>query len=109
MLAMSPLFPSLGWEYPQSINLENWNLDSLVLPNFQTLDDYSNQDQVIIKRSESSPRRTSSADDYGVNNNVVVAKKLNHNASERDRRKKINNLYSTLRDLLPATDYTVIT
>ncbi|OMP07153.1 hypothetical protein COLO4_07587 [Corchorus olitorius] len=31
-----------------------------------------------------------------------MVKKLNHNASERDRRKKVNNLYSSLRSLLPA-------
>ncbi|ONH94928.1 hypothetical protein PRUPE_7G040500 [Prunus persica] len=33
-----------------------------------------------------------------------VVKKLNHNASERERRKKINTLYSTLRSLFPAPD-----
>ncbi|CAL9025283.1 unnamed protein product [Prunus brigantina] len=35
---------------------------------------------------------------------LTVVKKLNHNVSERDRRKKINTLYSTLRSLLPASD-----
>ncbi|OMO81682.1 hypothetical protein CCACVL1_12298, partial [Corchorus capsularis] len=35
-----------------------------------------------------------------------MVKKLNHNASERDRRKKINNLYSSLRSLLPAAAQT---
>ncbi|XP_007203256.2 transcription factor ORG2 [Prunus persica] len=34
---------------------------------------------------------------------LTVVKKLNHNASERDDRKKINTLYSTLRSLLPAS------
>ncbi|EEF30835.1 DNA binding protein, putative [Ricinus communis] len=33
-----------------------------------------------------------------------MVKKLNHNASERDRRKKMNTLYSSLRSLLPASD-----
>ncbi|KAJ4978646.1 hypothetical protein NE237_009426 [Protea cynaroides] len=33
-------------------------------------------------------------------------KKLNHNASERDRRKRLNDLYSTLRSLLPEGDPT---
>ncbi|EXC19630.1 Transcription factor ORG2 [Morus notabilis] len=37
---------------------------------------------------------------------IMVVKKLNHNASERDRRKKINHLYSSLRALLPASDHT---
>lgn len=34
----------------------------------------------------------------------TVVKKLNHNASERDRRKKLNGLYSSLRSLLPGAD-----
>ncbi|KAK4412867.1 Transcription factor ORG2 [Sesamum alatum] len=34
-----------------------------------------------------------------------MAKKLNHNASERDRRKKMNSLYTSLRLLLPAEDH----
>ncbi|CAA7033963.1 unnamed protein product [Microthlaspi erraticum] len=35
---------------------------------------------------------------------TVSEKKLNHNASERDRRKKLNTLYSSLRALLPASE-----
>ncbi|KAH7843953.1 hypothetical protein Vadar_022806 [Vaccinium darrowii] len=37
---------------------------------------------------------------------TTTAKKLNHNANERNRRKRINDLYSSLRSLLPATDQT---
>ncbi|XVF47391.1 hypothetical protein PTKIN_Ptkin03bG0105200 [Pterospermum kingtungense] len=33
-----------------------------------------------------------------------TVKKLNHNASERDRRKKVNSLYSSLRSLLSVAD-----
>ncbi|XP_073132573.1 transcription factor ORG2-like [Henckelia pumila] len=33
-----------------------------------------------------------------------IFKKLNHNASERDRRKKMNTMYSTLREMLPPED-----
>lgn len=36
-----------------------------------------------------------------------MAKKLYHNASERDRRKRINTLYSSLRSLLPPSDQAV--
>ncbi|CAJ1913958.1 unnamed protein product [Sphenostylis stenocarpa] len=36
----------------------------------------------------------------------VMVKKLSHNASERDRRKKVNNLVSSLRSLLPVADQT---
>ncbi|CAI9765629.1 unnamed protein product [Fraxinus pennsylvanica] len=35
---------------------------------------------------------------------LKMVKKVNHNASERDRRKRINTLYSTLRSLLPVAD-----
>ncbi|XP_038882377.1 transcription factor bHLH101-like [Benincasa hispida] len=35
---------------------------------------------------------------------TAIAKKLKHNASERDRRRKINSLYYSLRCLLPATN-----
>ncbi|XP_059428498.1 transcription factor ORG2-like [Corylus avellana] len=37
---------------------------------------------------------------------AMVVKKLNHNASERDRRTKMNTLYSSLRSVLPAADQT---
>ncbi|PWA41219.1 Achaete-scute transcription factor-related protein [Artemisia annua] len=36
---------------------------------------------------------------------TVVAKKINHNAGERDRRKRVNDLYSYLRSLLPISSY----
>ncbi|PON88890.1 Basic helix-loop-helix transcription factor [Trema orientale] len=39
-----------------------------------------------------------------VTGDPTIIKKLSHNASERDRRKKINCLYSSLRSLLPAAD-----
>ncbi|XP_027353205.1 transcription factor ORG2-like [Abrus precatorius] len=54
----------------------------------------SPQPQVEVERSTSpSPDST-------------MVKKLNHNASERDRRKKINGLISSLRSLLPVADQT---
>ncbi|KAG2258267.1 hypothetical protein Bca4012_021603 [Brassica carinata] len=40
----------------------------------------------------------------GINNNSVVMKKLNHNANERNRRKKTNSLFSSLRSCLPRSD-----
>ncbi|TKY62677.1 Transcription factor ORG2 [Spatholobus suberectus] len=36
----------------------------------------------------------------------AIVKKLSHNASERDRRKKVNNLVSSLRSVLPVADQT---
>ncbi|KAL9240009.1 hypothetical protein vseg_014274 [Gypsophila vaccaria] len=124
MLAMSPLFPSLGWEYPMEFNLDNcWNLDSIVLPptatttnnklstyqiqiNNDNNGDNDEDDQTVVKKNKKkrseSPGSASSTDHICGN---VLAKKLNHNASERDRRRKINDLYSTLRALLPTNDH----
>ncbi|XP_061346289.1 transcription factor ORG2-like [Gastrolobium bilobum] len=53
----------------------------------------SPQPQVEVDRSTPSPHPT-------------MVKKLNHNASERDRRKKINSLISSLRSLLPVANQT---
>ncbi|KAG2687342.1 hypothetical protein I3760_09G046900 [Carya illinoinensis] len=39
-----------------------------------------------------------------VSGDPKMVKKFNHNASERDRRKKMNGLYSSLRSLLPEAD-----
>ncbi|XP_075668286.1 transcription factor ORG2-like [Castanea sativa] len=39
-----------------------------------------------------------------IGSSPAMVKKLHHNASERDRRKKINTLYSSLRTLLPPAD-----
>ncbi|KAF8102096.1 hypothetical protein N665_0201s0383 [Sinapis alba] len=47
---------------------------------------------------------TVSSEGNGINNNSVVIKKLNHNANERDRRKKTNYLFSSLRSCLPGPD-----
>ncbi|XP_010554771.1 PREDICTED: transcription factor ORG2 [Tarenaya hassleriana] len=47
---------------------------------------------------------SNSSEGDGKSNGRAVAKKMNHNASERDRRKKINALFSSLRSLLPPSD-----
>ncbi|XP_048496544.1 transcription factor bHLH101-like [Beta vulgaris subsp. vulgaris] len=118
MFEMSSFYPpSLGWEYPIELGtnqaFHNFNLDSVFLVDFS-----SSQAQVYqqhqeydhIKRSE-SPQDTSSTDPFIDNNNnnndynpILLSKKINHNASERVRRKKISNLYSSLRNLLPESD-----
>lgn len=45
--------------------------------------------------------------DDGHDQMAGMLKKLNRNFSERDRRKKINDLYASLFSLLPAADQTV--
>ncbi|XP_048496547.1 transcription factor bHLH101-like [Beta vulgaris subsp. vulgaris] len=108
--------PSLGWEYPLELGTNqafpNFNLDSVLLVDFSSSQAQVYQECDHIKRSE-SPQDTSSTDpfidnDNNNNNNdynpILLSKKINHNASERVRRKKISNLYSSLRNLLPESD-----
>ncbi|KAK4725426.1 hypothetical protein R3W88_028205 [Solanum pinnatisectum] len=103
MLAISsPMFSTnynnFGWllEDPisQQINInpmEPLHSSSSSQKNLQHSD--SNFDQITINGGDHhQPDQT--------------VKKLNHNASERDRRKKINGLYSSLRSLLPSSDHT---
>uniref|UniRef100_A0A1J3F729 BHLH domain-containing protein n=1 Tax=Noccaea caerulescens TaxID=107243 RepID=A0A1J3F729_NOCCA len=82
--------------FPQSYESDNTNIDLLhhhyhdmsLSPSNGTNDSNSNHGQ----EEEEEDRGT------------VLEKKLNHNASERDRRKKLNTLYSSLRALLPPSD-----
>ena len=62
---------------------------------------FSTSQQAQVELDRITPPITS----YG---DPKMHKKLNHNASERDRRKKVNDLYSSLRSLLPGTDRTVL-
>lgn len=101
MLALSPpLFSTFEWALEDPINhdqnitnicRETELLDSLLhfpLP----------RPQVEHEKSSVFDRNTG---------DVMAVKKINHNASERDRRRKINSLFSSLRSLLPASDQTV--
>ncbi|KAJ8759973.1 hypothetical protein K2173_010829 [Erythroxylum novogranatense] len=98
-LALSPpLFPSFGWpledpiSHEQSYNIFRDSETPESLPYFPPL---SHQPELINLDPSATSFSTGDHD---------MAKKLNHNASERDRRKKINSLYSSLRSLLPAAD-----
>ncbi|XP_022853967.1 transcription factor ORG2-like [Olea europaea var. sylvestris] len=56
--------------------------------------------------TETKGLESTSFGENGTNLNFIKAKKLDHNASEHNRRQKMNSLYSSLRSLLPATDQT---
>lgn len=89
--------------------------------NFGWLLEDSNSQQININPMEplhSSSRKNLQHSDSNKFDEITInggdhhqpdqtVKKLNHNASERDRRKKINSLYSSLRSLLPPSDHTV--
>lgn len=127
MLAMSPqLCPTFEWEYPIELletyqAFDNFEIDSIFLTNdiiipsssHHQAQDYqeqeSNNDHLVNKQQSESPQGTSYSTDHQFEKNPILAKKLNHNASERDRRKKINDMYSSLRALLPETDHKVRT
>ncbi|CAK8570475.1 unnamed protein product [Lathyrus sativus] len=87
MLAISPI----GWPFEESIS-HNQN------PNHFFKDA---SDQLFhfhhTENTSTDPSQATSSD-------LSMVKKLVHNASERDRCKKINNLYSSLRSLLPLSD-----
>ncbi|VVB05942.1 unnamed protein product [Arabis nemorensis] len=96
-----PLFPNFGWpstgEY-ESYYLAGENLNNNTFLDFPVLETYGvahHQDLLGVSVSSEGNE---------IDNNPVVIKKLNHNASERDRRKKINSLFSSLRSCLPASD-----
>ncbi|TQE05888.1 hypothetical protein C1H46_008571 [Malus baccata] len=108
MLASSPpLFSTFGWPLDQdSISHEYHNYfysnDITTTNDDQTADSFRHllpchHPQVDLDRY--TPSTTVTGDYSSV---CPMAKKLNHNASERDRRKKISNLYASLRSLLPA-------
>ncbi|XAR69879.1 hypothetical protein NMG60_11001632 [Bertholletia excelsa] len=100
MLAFSPsLFPTLGWPLMDPIDYQLSNI---------CRETVTHSDQSFLHSPSSQP--LSGYAEVKISSEIVgdsaAAKKLNHNASERDRRKKINSLYSSLRTLLPATDQT---
>ncbi|KAI3525989.1 hypothetical protein L1887_05128 [Cichorium endivia] len=107
MLALSPLFSTTyGWPSEDVIqkNVERDcnDISKEVEANsyypfldFHTYDD--TQHDFAPESSTSSGRLVNG----GSADPLLVVKKLNHNASERHRRKKVNDLYAFLRSLLP--------
>ena len=103
MLTLSPpLFPSFGWPIVDD------HLNNISQDHEGTF--FGNIDSIDTSFSAlPSPQSTNFEPIVSDINTTGVVKKLNHNASERDRRKKINNLYSSLFSLLPDADRMVCT
>ncbi|KAL6211424.1 hypothetical protein ACLB2K_016650 [Fragaria x ananassa] len=97
MLALSPpLFSTIGWpleDHSISQDHNNYYSAESSLLHFPT---------TLQPQFDQLDHSTPSTAVSGESNISSMVKKLNHNASERDRRKKINNLYSSLRSLVPA-------
>ncbi|KAM1109795.1 hypothetical protein EV2_009480 [Malus domestica] len=109
MLALSPLFLTVGWPLEDPIS-HDYNYFYKDRNTTTTVNDHNAESSLHILPSHqlqaeldcSTPSTTISGEYSRVS---PMARKLNHDASERDRRKKINNLYASLRSLLP-TDQT---
>ncbi|KAK1366003.1 Basic helix-loop-helix transcription factor [Heracleum sosnowskyi] len=97
MLTVSPpLFQTFGWSIEHPIINHDSNdfcahTDIIPNPFLHLPSTFDEQPQVGL-----------GSDSSAFEPNAV--KKINHNANERDRRKKMNILYSSLRTLLPASD-----
>ncbi|KAJ4723540.1 Transcription factor ORG2-like [Melia azedarach] len=102
MCALSPpVFANLGWPSEQYHHQLQQQEDYYYYSHRETAD-HDRQylvTQPQIQLAHCASFSANAGDD-------AVAKKLYHNASERDRRKKINGLYSALRSILPDADQT---
>ncbi|KAJ6363552.1 hypothetical protein OIU78_003682 [Salix suchowensis] len=102
MLELSPttLFSTFGWSLEEPISHEkNYSLRDYEAPGPFT--HFPPSPPPNIRELDRSTSFTA----YSGSGDPDMVKKLHHNASERDRRKKINSLYSSLRSLLPASDH----
>ncbi|KAI3830225.1 hypothetical protein L1987_04359 [Smallanthus sonchifolius] len=111
MLALSPpLFSTTyGWPLDDLIT-QNLQQDCNEANSYHSLLDFPANIQIQHEFAQENSTSMSSKGAANGNNDdpMKVAKKLNHNASERDRRKRVNELYSFLRSLLPmSSDRTV--
>ncbi|EOA27788.1 hypothetical protein CARUB_v10023940mg [Capsella rubella] len=92
MCALIPsLFPSFGWPCGDHSFYENDDLTNAFL-------DFPLPDLTVAHQNVLPEKNRTLLD------NPVVMRKLNHNASERDRRKKINSMFSSLRSRLPPSN-----
>ncbi|XP_074352718.1 transcription factor ORG2-like [Apium graveolens] len=103
MLTLSPpLFQTFGWPIEDPILNHDYNdlyahTDNIPNPFLHLLPSTLDEQPQVGLGSDSSPFEPNAAEPNAV-------KKINHNANERDRRKKMNSLYSSLRTLLPPSD-----
>ncbi|CAH8360439.1 unnamed protein product [Eruca vesicaria subsp. sativa] len=99
----TPLFPTFGWtltrEYDSYSVVEDNN-------NNGTFHDFPVPKTYGVVHQQTSLVDSVSSAKIGIDKNSVVIKKLNHNANERNRRKKTNYLFSCLHSCLPDTDET---
>ncbi|KAJ4908840.1 Transcription factor bHLH101 [Raphanus sativus] len=116
MCALTPMFPCYQQEWYSASPMESpWldsfspTLPSFLYPSLDQPDEFKNHNinlhphQMNLAHINGS-NKNSNNDQKEDERELVLEKKLNHNASERDRRRKLNALYSSLRALLPPSD-----
>nr|XP_043611372.1 transcription factor ORG2-like [Erigeron canadensis] len=86
-----------SYNYCDDIEANSYDQPILDDDHIATYDQMNKHDHFTPENSISS----GVAVNGGTGDDTTVSKKLNHNASERDRRKRVNDLYSFLRSLLP--------
>ncbi|KAL2464604.1 Transcription factor ORG2 [Forsythia ovata] len=96
MMEICPQFSNFGWLLEDPMSNEQDNFYRERTETSDSINLHSPSSQIQVGNSTESLQY--------FDGDLKKVKKLNHNASERDRRKKINTLYSTLRSLLPAAD-----
>lgn len=107
MLALSPSFPTFGipLEDDHLAYEQNWEPDEALFnfnnDVFRRFDSFGSSSSPL--ENELHCEKNSGA----TSSDPSSTKKFSHNASERDRRRKLNDLYSTLRSMLPNTDQKV--
>ena len=102
MCALAP-FPIPRWPLVNPIGYdENYMYEgSESIESFLQFPLPPSQEEILLD-SQSPPSFTQASF------NRCGVKKVNHNASERDRRQKVNSLYSSLRSVLPVADQMVL-
>lgn len=108
MLAVSPsLFsPTYGWPledlFAQNLQHDFHDISREVETNsYHSLLDIRRDDQNQYDFAPENSISSQGGVNCSIRDPMKVTKKLNHNANERDRRQKINNLYAFLRSVLP--------
>ncbi|KAL5994645.1 hypothetical protein ACLOJK_024698 [Asimina triloba] len=104
MLALSPpSFLSFGWPFDDHTSpMNSWAGGDPFLTHdreTETSESFAKQSASQLDVEIDDPNHQDTTGD-----DPSTAKKINHNANERDRRRKLNNLYSLLRSLLPGAE-----
>ncbi|GJT48117.1 transcription factor ORG2-like protein [Tanacetum coccineum] len=108
MLALSTTLFSTNYEWPSGDNINrnhqqdcNGIFVDVEANSYDSVLDSPTYDQIRQEFTPESSNSSGGAITGNIGGSMKVSKKLNHNASERDRRKRVNDIYAYLRSLMP--------